>query len=797
MANLSKKNSELLNFRVSSGLKRIIGRDLITNDFVAVFELVKNAFDAQATRVDLFFDEDSLYIIDNGKGMTHEDIINKWLFVAYSAKKDGTEDPDYRDKIKDKKAYAGSKGVGRFSCDRLGSYLKMQSRHQASGPLVEVIEVNWDRFEQNDKEDFLTIPLENYQTDQFELPKGVKEIDHGTTLHIQGFRGDSWDRTKLLDLKSSLAKLINPFEEGHDDFTIHIHAPKEKNADSVAMSVAQTKGEPYDHKIVNGKVKNFIFKNLSSKTTKLEVSIVDDGSMLESKLTDRGELIFHVKEPNPYGELVNSGFSCHLFYLNRSAKTTFTRQMGVHSVAFGSVFLFRNGFRVFPVGEQGDDSFDIDHRKQQGYARYLGTRDLVGRIDVTGSEDDFKESTSRDQGLVETPAYKELQECFWEKCLRRLERYVVGVAWKVPADSFSEDISKLSGDKTKARVIEMLAKLTDSESVELLNYSKSLIGILNEKSDDFEKSIEELRLVAEKTENPTFIDEISKAEKRYRELKKAEEEARIAAELEREAREKAEKQAKRERSEREKAEEERDKAKSSYVEEKKRNLFLSSVNTLDYDIILNLHHQIGIYSADINNLIAINIDKIRHNESISTEELLSLLEQLAFRNQKVLSVSRFATKANFRLDSEAIRDDLVAFISQYIQEICVLYSGDGLDITINSDTSKLVKDFKPIEISMLVDNLVSNARKAGATRVSFQINQKTVKEIEIIVEDNGRGFDPETTEPKRIFEKGYTTTDGSGLGLYHVAYMIDQMGGGIEVDETHQGGAKIMIRLRA
>src|SRR4030042_1975220 len=113
-------------FRVSSALKTIIGKELITDDFIAVFELVKNSFDANSKRVDIIFKNlyagDSCLIIkDDGKGMDKTDIVEKWLFVAYSAKKEETE--DYRDKIQNKRTYAGAKGIGRFSCDKLGCKL--------------------------------------------------------------------------------------------------------------------------------------------------------------------------------------------------------------------------------------------------------------------------------------------------------------------------------------------------------------------------------------------------------------------------------------------------------------------------------------------------------------------------------------------------------------------------------------------------------------------------------------------------------------------------------------------------
>ena len=151
-----------LQFKISSALKNIIGSDLINDDYIAVFELVKNSYDAHATRVEIIFENiysknAKIIIKDNGKGMNYDDLTNKWLFVAYSAKKEGTEEDsyDYRDKIKVKRAYAGAKGIGRFSCDRLGGELYLETVKDEKNPKVETLLTEWDKFEGNLKEELL------------------------------------------------------------------------------------------------------------------------------------------------------------------------------------------------------------------------------------------------------------------------------------------------------------------------------------------------------------------------------------------------------------------------------------------------------------------------------------------------------------------------------------------------------------------------------------------------------------------------------------------------------------------
>lgn len=122
-----------------------------------------------------------------------------------------------------------------------------------------------------------------------------------------------------------------------------------------------------------------------------------------------------------------------LSFLNRAAKTNFTKLMGVESKNYGSVFLFRNGFRILPYGETGDDSWGIDFRAQQGRARYIGSRDLLGRVDIfVENNNDLKEASSRDSGLVDSPMARQVIELY-KLTHKRLERYVVGVLWGKPS----------------------------------------------------------------------------------------------------------------------------------------------------------------------------------------------------------------------------------------------------------------------------------------------------------------------------------------------------------------------------
>lgn len=774
-------------FKISTGLKDLIGRDLITDDFVAVFELVKNSFDAHANVVNIRFGNNRIIIADDGKGMSQDDILNKWLFIAYSAKQDGSEDKDYRRrKAESSRTFAGSKGVGRFSCDRLGSKLTLSTK--AIGEPVQTLVVDWTQYEQDPKTEFETINVEITESSEFPQTSLKPNSETGTILKIEGLRAE-WDREKLQGLKRELMKLINPFTQGSSDFQIQLRAKDqvEKDKKDKAYNLNLPAGKER-RLIVNGTIENPILEVLTKRTTAIRVDIANNGEIIESTLEDRGDLIYRIREPNPYPRLKDSNFLSEIFFLNRSAKAVFARRMGLPSVQFGSIFLFRNGFRVMPVGAEEDDFFGLNRRKQQGVKRFLGGRDLIGRVEVKG-EKGFEEATSRDQGLIRTPEVEDLIECVVDKCVRRLERYVVDITWKDIYDKDILDTSRMKLDNSSALVSQLVSRLSATKGVEVIKYNPEIVRIVDDKSDAFESSLKALEILADGTGDNALISRVNKAKVQIKELQTAEAESRKAEHRAQTLAETATKAAAT--------------AEQKYTEEQERSKFLLAASSLDQDTILNLHHQIIMHASDVHHGIRRMMGKLRNNVSVKTSEWIDFLERISFRNSQILTASRFATKAGYKQQSSQVTADLAVYIIDYLNSVSSLWAPRGINIEINADVDPFERPFRPIEVGIVLDNLVSNAAKARASKIGFFLDMggKPRPDLIVTVADDGVGWSSSIGDLERAFEKGITTTNGSGLGLFHLKQIIESMGGIVvarkEPYSKTLDGAQLQLRVPA
>lgn len=791
-------------FKTNVLLKNIVGKDLINDDKIAVLELVKNSYDAGAKDVDLYFRNlvptksgkgppvlttkqngqngevvelnPEILIVDNGSGMTQTDVMQKWLNIAFSKKK-------YEPK-KGRRVMAGNKGVGRFSCDRLGKKLDLYTRTQG-GDVIH-LSVDWTKFEIENKPNLVIqkVPMTLEKSD-LEHVRSLTELPNwskGTILHIQGLRS-AWGKDGILKLRAYLERLFNPNQAFETEkFKLEI----------IALDFAAYDLDAPGHEKINGPVNNEIFQKLDFKTTNIESTIDDDGKLLTTVLSHDGKEVYRVVEKNEFSQL--KGVKVVIYYLNPYKKTYFRKQTGLNPVQFGSIFLFINGFRIPPYGDRGNDWLGLDVRKTQGTTRYIATRDLIGRIEINDLNNRFQVISSR-EGIVKNEAATQLDP-FYKKAHLRLESFVVqGLGW----DSVPEYVRKQlrssnggfkwtenneeyveSNSQKASRIGENLLSILDAEPESVVHLTINP-QLLDQVSSQHRETVNRILSHFEEYDSGVVDSKLRNALKKLRDV--VDRQDREFAKLQKNL---AEKESKLE-----------DLANEAETRERE-VLFLKSISTLDQENLVNMLHQVGLDSSTIKNNVERLLNMIAKHETINSDFLANTLEGISLANKKVLAISQFATKANFKLQSQPIRADLVSFIKQYLLNVATDYVAAGLKLTVDDGRAGQFEiKLKPIEVSIVFDNLLSNAKKAGAKEVVVSMDRIAENELRIVVTDRGRGFSPQIKNLEDIFRRGFTTTTGSGLGLYHVSTILKSMNGTISAAAGPDGkGARFMIDIK-
>lgn len=724
---------DYLNFKVSSELKSILGRDLIINDYIAILELVKNSYDAYATMVEITFEDDRIVISDNGKGMSKLDIINKWLFVGFSAKRDGTEDDkrtSFRNNIN--RNYAGAKGIGRLSCDRLSQELTLITK-SVDTLETEQLQINWNLFDADQRKEMedISIPHETLN-DAVLFAEGC---NHGTTLILSKLH-EKWDRAKILNLRSFLEKLINPFQSTSDEFHIMIKAESQQEADAQAD----------EYQRVNGEIRNSISEILDIKTTKIESEI--SNGVIHTRLDDRGILMYEIEEDCKYEHLKHATIS--IYYLNRAAKYNFSMRMGMQPVNYGSIFLFRNGIRVLPYGEPNDDSWNLDKRLQQGYNRFLGTRELFGRVDVeTDNIEDFKEVSSRDGGLIYTPSAKELFDYF-SSIHRRLERYVAGVLWGdnflqkdyfqnlEDAKAIKEHLKEQERDSTSAThlytnigskvdFLQLVKSLVNEKDVRIISYNKELADIVADvDSTDLIKInlVDDLEKIVAASNDKYQQEELEKLRYSLNELNERRKETERALKAQQE-----------------------------------KNSYLSAVRNTSKEVE-DMLHVIAIASDGLEKVLKVLIPSVRSGEA-NDVYILERLNRMKVYSDRITQLTKLITKADIKDLRQATTANIVSYSMEYLKKF-----SDSLYVTFdNQIRSTILKKLSLLDLSVVLDNIISNSSKADANQLHVTFRNEDNRII-MDFSDNGTGVDLDMYNPGDLFEEGVTNRrGGSGIGL--------------------------------
>ena len=370
---INKIELRQLPFQISAGMKSIIGKELITDPNTAIFELVKNSYDANASKVTIIFEnilpgkkqQSRLLVIDDGDGMSFDEIQKKWLFAGFSEKKidededEATIQKQFDEKIeRNERIFAGAKGIGRFSADRLGNTLIMYTKKEKESTIHQ-LKIDWKKFK-DQKKHFQKITAEYINIKKIPIEHNVfKDFKKGTILEISPIE-DEWDRKKLVKLKQFLQRLINPNQiEGVDHFKIFMEVKELAGEDYKLKYAEKRMREKHSEKflkddkefekiqkaardVVTGRIENIVFEKLEIKTTQIKCIITKE--KIITTIIDKGDFVFEVEEENLFKPLKN--IKIYIFYLNKEAKSTFTKIMGVKPFHFGSIFLYKNGFRI-------------------------------------------------------------------------------------------------------------------------------------------------------------------------------------------------------------------------------------------------------------------------------------------------------------------------------------------------------------------------------------------------------------------------------------------------------------------
>lgn len=474
---------------------RTIGDQLISGPEAAIIELVKNAYDADATSVSITVHAGSpdgqayITVVDDGHGMSAEDVVNKWLEPATSDKVIRKVSPKRRPML-------GAKGVGRFATSRLGSTVQMNSRKVTPGGLQAVaFAIDWEEFEEFEYLDEIDVEIESRILDHL-APTGVE-------LQITRLR-DAWTKKQLESLIKELRRLSSPRDYQENGFSIHLDlssfVAEEHGFDGQSLVSGQIVDVPegiggFDPTLIRPFSLGGVFHY------RLEGDFNELGGFSGKFINRRADGVVQDVEigaPALSSEEVGCGsFSIAINIYDREGEAIVDlfQKMGLSSVGRMDarrildenigVGIYRNGFRIRPYGDAETDWLELERKRVQNPSQRLGLNQLWGTVFVAEEQSSGLIERSSREGLEHNGSFIRLRRLMNDamaraELLRFDFRTKAGLSRKVDGDAVA--IKERAGLQSMARAIEKLPP----------QYRDGMRRALRQESNALKSSIEEL-----------------------------------------------------------------------------------------------------------------------------------------------------------------------------------------------------------------------------------------------------------------------------------------------------------------
>lgn len=435
-----------LTFHVNPRLLTLLGDQLIRDANLAVFELVKNAYDANATTCTVTLENPGdvanarITIQDDGTGMDEAILRDVWMMIATDHKA-----RQRANSIRTTKPFnrfpLGEKGLGRLSIHKLGHFIQLVTRVSDGDELV--MEFDWDKLENAKSLNDAVVRL--VRRDPVTFP-GKR---HGTQLEVSKLR-ESWSRGELRRLHRAVNSLCSPFK-GPVDFKVTLSAPGNEDWLEGMFTSEQAYNCALYH--VQGLFESGTGKCIYKFTPPpgTEKQLARRKETLSSFGLTRRDGRKSIPIDLSIFKIGKVEFEFWMFDRDPAvlrAVTDDIKGLKDYLDDNGGIRIYRDGIRVYDFGEPGNDWLNLDIRRVNTPTAKTSNNQILGalRLDATTSGD-LREKSNR-EGFIENQAYKDLQAA------------VISVLTQVEAEK-TKDQKRVREATGKGTGQKLFAKLTE------------------------------------------------------------------------------------------------------------------------------------------------------------------------------------------------------------------------------------------------------------------------------------------------------------------------------------------------
>ena len=773
-----------VSFTVSARTAKLIGQENFATAEGAIVELVKNGYDADARNCIIIFenheeyvDDPSIYIVDNGIGMTSDIIKKNWMQI-------GTDDKLQNFQSDGGRVKTGAKGIGRFALDRLGLASEMftVSKKPVEGSIWSV---RWSDFEKLgiaiheveadlNNEDNLDLKAELIQ--QFQEFPAINELieqtefESGTILKINPIK-DNWDEDAIRSLFDNLEVLIPPQEQ--PEFAVHLFSTQHPDEFGQVNSAYY---DDFDYKV------SATYLADDANTIKLEITRNElDVEDLENNYAEVFE--YDLMKDFPYNletfkkksfkinktiqelpgfsksideKLVNQigEFDFTFYFLKNKIDPKDKKRFPYKSISsanrkawlekFGGVKIFRDDFRVRPYGENGQDWLTLGERQNKspggagqkigGYR--IGSNQVAGTVNISRIANASFQDKSGREGIQENEVFELFRNLLIEiiSLFERDRNVIMYSLSELAKQRFKDEEEKTKAQEEADRILKEEEESKNSENKEGESDGS------DSEFDEKEKSTETEKLLARATK--IYEQEIEEKDEEIRLLRGL---ASIGLII------------------------------SSFAHELKG---LRTRLTPRTDFLIT---ELKKYIKE-SDLKSVNKqDNPFYMIQLIKDEDLKLKHWLEYSLSTLKRDKRART--NINLGEYFEKFDLIWSRALKQRRVKVNLKG-------TKDTNNVIRAFE-VDLDAIFHNLLSNSLSAFKEKKENYSREVTIdwkmtgEHIEIVFSDNGCGLATEYKEnPERIFEYNESSKRdrkgnkiGTGMGLYIVNLVIEDYSG--------------------